>query len=268
MAVVSAASWPLLPQKGGARLVLNASRSLLNPPPVPSTDLRALRLDTALTLLEQAGIAAPAGVPGSTEWVQALIDCLCDLSSRDALSGLANRRSFQLALSREVDRVARAGEPALLLVADIDHFKRVNDTHGHAAGDQVLKAVAGLLQDSVRPMDMVARIGGEEFAMILPNCSPAFGQAVAERIRRRVAGQSVAIGLNHEIAVTISIGGAYAPQWVRSSPTVWTERADLQLYRAKAQGRNRVCIEPTAVSLVSADEKGLLFGTSQLQDLE
>jgi diguanylate cyclase (GGDEF)-like protein len=229
---------------------------------------QTLRLDLALQLLQHAGVEMPKGKPGSAEWMQAVIDGLCDLSSRDALTGLANRRSFQVVLGRELDRVARAGEPALLLVADIDHFKKVNDSHGHAAGDLVLKAVAAALQDSVRPMDTVARVGGEEFAIVLPNCPPAFGEAVAERIRRRVASRPVQIGLNQSIEVTASIGGAYAPQWVRSTAGVWTERADLQLYRAKSQGRNRVCLEPTAVSLVTAEEKGLLFGTSQFQDLQ
>ena len=222
-----------------------------------------------MQLLQQAGLAPPSGEPGSVVWLQAVIDGLCDLSSRDPLTGLANRRSFEVSVAREIDRVARAGEPALLLVADIDHFKRINDEHGHAAGDRVLQQVAQVLKDSLRPMDTVARVGGEEFAMVLPNCSPAYGQAVAERIRRRVAQHPVALGPGQaSVAASVSIGGAYAPQWVRSSPAVWQERADLQLYLAKAQGRNRVCIEPTAVSVVSAEEKGLLFATSQLQDLE
>ena len=99
--------------------------------------------------------------------LQAVIDALCTLSSRDALTGLANRRQFETAIAREVDRVARAGEPALVLMIDIDHFKQVNDTHGHAAGDEVLKAVARALADGIRPMDTLARYGGEEFAMIL-----------------------------------------------------------------------------------------------------
>ena len=100
---------------------------------------------------------------------------------------------FGLTLAREIDRVARAGEPALVLMVDVDHFKKVNDTHGHPAGDQVLKAVAQALLDCVRPMDTVARFGGEEFAIILPNCPAAFGQAVAERIRRKVEQRPVTV---------------------------------------------------------------------------
>ena len=228
----------------------------------------ALQLDVALQLLRQSGHVLPEGPPGSEAWLQSLIDSLVDMSSRDALTGLANRRSFELALAREIDRVARAGEPALLLALDIDHFKRVNDTHGHASGDLVLKAVAKALLDCVRPMDLVARVGGEEFAIVMPNCPATFGEAVAERVRRRVEAMPVAIGLSQQIQVSVSIGGAFAPQWVRSTPALWIERADVQLYRAKAEGRNRVCLEPSAVSVVSAEEKALLFGISQFQDIE
>jgi diguanylate cyclase (GGDEF)-like protein len=198
--------------------------------------------------------------------MQGLVDALCELSSRDALTGLANRRHFEMVLAREIDRVARAGEPALLLILDIDHFKRVNDTHGHAAGDLVLKAVAESLLECVRPMDTVARIGGEEFAIVLPNCPPAFGPTVAERVRARVERRPVAIGLAEHISVTVSLGGAFAPQWVRSSVRLWLERSDLQLYNAKTGGRNRAAFEPAAVSLVSAEEKGLLFGPAAAEE--
>jgi hypothetical protein len=117
-------------------------------------------------------------------------------------------------------------------------------------------AVAHALVDSVRPMDLVARMGGEEFAIMLPNCPSAFGATVAERVRRRIEHMPV-----HRWApgpadqVTVSIGGAFAPQWVRSTPALWMERADQQLYRAKAEGRNLCCLEPVAVSLVSNEEK-------------
>ena len=226
-----------------------------------------LKLDAALSLLRQSGHEPPPGVPGSTAWMQGLVDALCELSSRDALTGLANRRHFEMVLGREIDRVARAGEPALLLILDIDHFKRVNDTHGHAAGDLVLKAVAESLLECVRPMDTVARIGGEEFAIVLPNCPPAFGPTVAERMRARVERRPVAIGLTEHISVTVSLGGAFAPQWVRSSVRLWLERSDMQLYNAKAGGRNRAAFEPAAISLVSAEEKGLLFGPAAADEL-
>nr|WP_237706324.1 GGDEF domain-containing protein [Methylibium petroleiphilum] len=231
-----------------------------SPPDAPlPTD--GLHLDTALQLLQRAGHALSTG-PRDATWLQQLVDALCDLSSRDALTGLANRRQFDLALERETDRVARSGEAALVLLLDIDHFKRVNDTYGHAAGDMVLQAVARTLQECVRPMDTVARYGGEEFAIVLPNCPPAFAQAAAERVRRAVEARTVPLPQGTMLSVTLSAGGAFAPPWVRSSARLWTERADAQLYRAKAEGRNRTCIEPTAVSLVSAEERGMLFSPS------
>jgi diguanylate cyclase len=236
-------------------------------PPAPLTAC-PLQLERALQLLGHSGQGLPVGEPGSPVWLQGLIDALVDLSSRDALTGLANRRAFELALGREIDRVARSGEPALLLALDIDHFKRVNDTWGHAAGDQVLRAVSSALIDSVRPMDLVARVGGEEFAIILPNCAAAFGETVAERVRRRVERMPVVVAPGQEITCTVSIGGAFAPQWVRSTPALWVERADQQLYRSKAQGRNLVRLEPTAVSVVSNEERRLLFETFQFQDQE
>ena len=211
--------------------------------PGPSgVDGEVLQMHTALQLLAQAGHDIPAHLSeGSIAWMQNIIDALCTLSSRDALTGLANRRQFEMALAREADRVARAGEAALVLLVDIDHFKKVNDSHGHPVGDLVLRHVAQALLECVRPMDTVARFGGEEFAIILPNCPPTFGHTVAERIRTKVQGRTINFGARQQTSVTISIGGAFAPQWVRSSAGLWIERADQQLYRAKAEGRNRVC---------------------------
>jgi diguanylate cyclase len=230
---------------------------------------RNLRLATAMQLLQHSGKSLPdLDEVGQVAWMQAVIDALCELSSRDPLTGLSNRRQFELALAGEIDRVARAGEAALVLMIDIDHFKKVNDTHGHSAGDLVLKGVAQALRDCIRPMDTLSRHGGEEFAMILPNCPPSFGWTVAERVRAKVEDRAIDIGIGQQVHVTVSIGGAFAPQWVRSSATLWMERADQFLYRAKAEGRNRVCLEQPTVSLVSAEEKGLLFGTSQFQDLD
>jgi diguanylate cyclase len=117
-------------------------------------------------------------------------------------------------------------------------------------------------------MDMVARVGGEEFAILLPNCPPAFGPHVAQRLRQRVSRTVVRTDEGPVLTATVSVGGAFAPQWVRSNARLWMERADRQLYRAKAEGRDRVCLEPSVEPSVSAEEKGLLFGTSQFQDLE
>ena len=112
-------------------------------------------------------------------------------------------------------------------------------------------------------MDTVARVGGEEFAVVLPNCATSFGEAVAERVRERVQGLRVEVAPGQVLGVTVSLGGAFAPQWVRSSSLLWMERADRQLYRAKAEGRNRACLEAQVESFVSAEEKGMLFAISQ-----
>lgn len=225
-------------------------------------DPHALRLDDARALLEHGGDSAalPQLKDSATAYLQAVIDALCELSLKDPLTGLANRRHFRSVLERAIDVVARSGESALLLMLDIDHFKKINDTHGHLAGDQVLQAMAKCLSGCVRPMDTVARYGGEEFAVVMPNCQVSYGETVAERIRRAVEDLVIAVAPSVTVRITVSIGGAYAPEWVRSTSNLWTERADVQLYRAKTEGRNRVFIDQQPVVAVSAEEKNLLFG--------
>jgi two-component system cell cycle response regulator len=231
-------------------------------------NLHDLRLDDARALLEHADSSNHLvdSTESSTVFLQSIIDKLCELSLKDPLTGLANRRHFHHVLSREIDVVARSGDHALLLMLDIDHFKKVNDTYGHLAGDQVLQAVAQCLATCVRPMDTVARYGGEEFAVILPGCQVAFGKIVAERIRETIASLTITAAPLVSIQVTVSIGGAYAPEWVRSTTTLWTDRADTLLYRAKSEGRNRVCMDEQQEIAVSAEEKNMLFGHLSMGD--
>jgi len=224
-------------------------------------ELQKLQLDDARALLgRELTLALPPLEESATDYLQSVINGLCELSLKDPLTGLANRRHFRSVLERTIDVVARSGEPSLLLMLDIDHFKAVNDTYGHQAGDLVLQTVAECLAKCVRPVDTVARYGGEEFAVILPNCHTAFGETVAERIRQTIQDMPIQISQGTSIQVTVSVGGAYAPEWVRSTATLWTERADVQLYRAKSDGRNRVYLDQQQEIFVSAEEKNLLFG--------
>ena len=236
-----------------------------NPPPL--IDMTTLRLADACALLEHGNngpLPDPAVSP--LAYVQALVDGLCELSLRDPLTGLANRRQLRAALEREIDVVARSGESALLLMLDIDHFKKINDAYGHPAGDMVLQAVAKCLNACVRPKDTVARYGGEEFAVVLPDCPVSFGSAVAERIREMIEALCIPVTPVHNIHITISIGGAYAPEWIRSTAVLWTDRADTELYRAKTEGRNRVSLGGQQVIAVSAEEKEELFGHHALSE--
>lgn len=220
-----------------------------------------MRLATAHALVTRTSAAsAQLQTDSPTEYLQALIDGLCALSLRDPLTGLANRRHFRSVVESEMDRVARSGESALLLMLDIDHFKQINDEHGHLVGDRVLQSIGQLLANGIRPMDTLARYGGEEFAIVLPACPAHFGRGLAERLRLTVAQTPVHVSPVLSLNVTVSIGGAYALQWIRSTASLWTERADRQLYLAKSSGRNRVHIEEPPDSTVSAEEKSLLFG--------
>ena len=197
-----------------------------------------LDLSNAVALLTQAGWRAPDGVQaGAWPWVQALVDGLCDLSSRDPLTGLANRRQFETALAREIDRVARVGEPSLLIVADIDHFKAINDHFGHDVGDAVIVALATLMQRDLRADAALCRSGGEEFLLLLPGVSLVQAQRIAERLRMTVA--------NHEMeqagCITISLGVAHWPGDASDLGAV-LKQADKELYQAKHRGRNCVVV--------------------------
>lgn len=227
----------------------------------PVVALQDLRLGMAHALLGAEVCATlPAPQVHATAYLQAVVDGLCELSQRDSLTETANRRHLLLVLERELDRVLRSGDAALLLMVDVDHFKKVNDRYGHVAGDVVLHQVAQRLAECIRPMDTLARYGGEEFAIVLPACPISYGRAVAERVRQAVESCLISVSATEQIYVTVSVGGAYALQWIRSTSELWIERADLQLYRAKREGRNCVRIEQQPESAVSAEEKALLLG--------
>jgi two-component system, cell cycle response regulator len=155
------------------------------------------------------------------------------LATLDSLTGLANRRVFETALRREVLRAERSGEPLSLIVIDVDHFKRVNDTRGHQAGDEVLRRIAAALEGVAREIDLVARYGGEEFAAIVPGCSPEQAMEVALRMGAAIA---VFPGLG---GVTISAGTATLPANALTDDGL-IAAADEALYVSKRTGRDRV----------------------------
>lgn len=170
--------------------------------------------------------------------IMRLVNRLQHLSQHDSLTGLLNRRAIEQCLAREAHRLQRFNEPYSVLLVDIDHFKRINDLLGHAAGDEVLRQVAQTLMAQAREVDRVARYGGEEFCVLLPHTEHEGAVQAAERLRAAVHGHSIA-WQDETLSVTISTGLACAvdPDEPRDS---LLRRADEALYRAKTEGRNRV----------------------------
>jgi two-component system, cell cycle response regulator len=159
------------------------------------------------------------------------------LATTDGLTGLLNHRALQARLDEQLAQAQRYGKRLSLILCDIDHFKSVNDTHGHPAGDLVLKGVARTLARDARATDVVARYGGEEFAVVMPETDAAGGLAIAERIRERIAALSFETGQG-TLRVTMSLGVATFPDDGPKKATL-VERADGCLYHAKRSGRNR-----------------------------
>jgi diguanylate cyclase (GGDEF)-like protein len=165
------------------------------------------------------------------------------MALHDALTGLANRRKFQLRYDIELARQQRSRDDLVLLVLDIDHFKAVNDAHGHVVGDVCLRAVAQALARHARASDTVARFGGEEFLVLLAGTSLAEGARVAEKLRRAVESTHIPVeGLAQPLRVSVSIGVAARTGTSDLSLEGLIERADAGVYRAKQRGRNQVCL--------------------------
>lgn len=171
---------------------------------------------------------------------KAYLDSCEEHAFTDHLTGLANRRRFERQLDREVARTLRYGRPFCLLMIDIDHFKQVNDNFGHEAGDEAIKSLARSLQEGTRGIDLAARIGGEEFAVLLTETSLESAIEVAERLR--IAIKSAEIPLAGRIAA--SLGVAECPSSGQTTKALLAA-ADAALYEAKRQGRDRVVEAPT-----------------------
>jgi diguanylate cyclase (GGDEF)-like protein len=181
----------------------------------------------------------------------ALVQELRDLAATDGLTRIANRRTFQETLERELSRANRGGTDVTLVLLDIDHFKNLNDTHGHQAGDDVLRAVAQCLKESCRIFDTPARYGGEEFALILPGCSAQDSVNGADRFRKAVKA------IESEFPVTVSAGVATYPLHASDVETL-IGKADAALYRSKEGGRDRVSGQQASMDAEASEMFGLL----------
>jgi two-component system, cell cycle response regulator len=170
----------------------------------------------------------------------------------DALTGLYNRRYFDTHFETQIRHAAETGKSLALLMLDLDRFKAINDTHGHNVGDEVLRETARRLADNLRTVDMVARFGGEEFAIVMPDTTPEIALSAAERLRARIGSTPFAVSSDkaEEIVVTTSIGLAVASR--HPDATDLLKRADYALYAAKRAGRNTVHLFPEDADFTSA----------------
>lgn len=161
-------------------------------------------------------------------------------SELDPLTGLHNRFAMRRELLRERERSLRNGKPCTIAIADLDHFKSINDRFGHAAGDKALQAAAEILSRNVRPFDHVFRYGGEEFLICLPDAGPNRSSAILDRIRQVLGATPIDIGTVEPLRITASFGAAMISELTPLDATI--EAADAALYQAKQDGRNRIVI--------------------------
>lgn len=206
----------------------------------PQVDIEAMNAGALDYLVK--GEITPRSLERSLRYALKLGETLAalrQLATRDQLTGLLNRREFDRIMAEEAERSRRFGHPLALVMVDIDHFKAVNDTHGHLAGDAVLREVAKTLTAQLRTVDRVARIGGEEFALVLVQTGRSAATEVAQRVVKAVAASPVMIESGVSLKLTVSAGLAVLPEDVS-----WQElligAADRSLYAAKRGGRNRV----------------------------
>jgi two-component system cell cycle response regulator len=178
------------------------------------------------------------------ETMSAALDAGIEAAATDPLTGLANRRALEAKLVLLLRRAASGNGVLSAMMFDIDHFKVVNDQHGHGVGDALLRAFAERIAATVRPADLLCRIGGEEFVVIMPGTAGDLAALAAERLRKRIAGSPFAVSTTLSLTATASFGVAEAR--AGDTPETLLMRADAALYRAKAEGRNRVLSEARA----------------------
>ena len=168
-------------------------------------------------------------------------------ATHDSLTGLLNRGAIMERLVMEIERAGRDGAPLSIAMVDIDHFKNVNDTCGHAAGDAVLCRIARKLRETIRPYDFIGRYGGEEFIFVLPNCDTSMAIGIAERLRRSVASEAVEAEAS-VVRITVSVGVAQAQLDEIFDAESLIRSADAALFKAKEAGRNKVESAPSKLS--------------------
>ncbi|SBV90451.1 putative Diguanylate cyclase domain protein [uncultured delta proteobacterium] len=176
---------------------------------------------------------------------------VCNFADRDSLTGAFNRRHFEQTLQAEIARHERYGDEISLLILDIDHFKNINDSFGHLKGDEVLRAVVGIITATVRQTDYCVRYGGEEFVVLLPHTSSSNAAWLAERLRKKIQKLSFRAGKN-SFGVTASIGVATIPTGESKDGAALTSEADQALYLAKNGGRNKVMVFTTEGSMAAS----------------
>jgi len=216
--------------------------------PNPHFNLDQVGRDNLILLYLMLAIGVITSLAAWSVYVMRMVRALRGLARQDALTGLLNRGAIGRALQREWSRRERSGVGYAVLMVDVDHFKRVNDSLGHAAGDAVLREVARRLGLGRRPLDRIGRYGGEEFVVLLPGIDGAGALTVAERLREAVAAAPVAIDAQ-TVAVTVSIGVAAAAAG-DASPDAPVARADAAMYAAKRAGRN--CVREFDAALAKA----------------
>jgi two-component system cell cycle response regulator len=174
-----------------------------------------------------------------TEQLRSSVKASIEMAITDPLTGLYNRRYLETHLNHLMEHYVNRGKVLSVLAIDADYFKAINDSHGHAAGDKVLQELALRIKQSTRSVDMCCRTGGEEFVLVLPGTDLPAAMAIAERLRKLVAGKGMPIGNGKDIRLTVSIGVS-SLEGIEDTPPAILKRADEALYAAKREGRNRV----------------------------